>query len=65
MRVKNFRVEGRFLCGDRMQRFSVVLRGVREEDVIEKVLSEFGSRNRVKRRNIEIERVTETEEVEE
>ncbi len=62
MRVKSFRVEGSFLCGDRMQRFSVVRRGVREQDVIERVLSEFGSRNRVKRRNIRIERVEEVEE---
>ncbi len=62
MRVKTFRVEGRFLCGDRMQRFAVIRRGVRERDVVEAVLSELGSRNRVKRRNIVVERVAEVEE---
>jgi len=61
--VKFFSVEGRMLIShDRMptwQKFRKIVRAVKPEHAIERVLSELGSNHRVKRYHIVIERVAE------
>jgi len=62
MQVKTFLVEGRMRLGDEWRKFSIKLRGVKVEDVKEKVYSDLGGRHKLKRGNIKIERVEEVVE---
>jgi len=68
--VKTFRVQGRMLIShDRFpewRKFSIYVRALRPEHALEKVYSELGSRHKLKRYHIRIERVEEVplEEVE-
>lgn len=68
--VKIYRISGRMLIShDRLptwQEFSIEVRAVKPEDAVEKVLSELGSRHKLKRRHIRIEEIKEIslEEVE-
>ncbi len=61
--VKIYRVTGRMLIShDRLptwQKFSIEVRAVKPEDAVEKVLSELGSRHKLRRRHIRIEEVKE------
>lgn len=61
--VKIYRVSGKMLIRhDRLptwQKFSVEVRALKPEDAIEKVLSELGSRHKLRRRHIRIEEVRE------
>jgi len=61
--VKFYSIEGRMLIShDKMptwQKFRKIVRAVKPEHAIEKVLSELGSNHRVKRYHIVIERVRE------
>ncbi len=66
--VKTFLIEGKMLLSHdknpRWQKFRVYRRGVKEEDVVERVLSELGSRHKLKRHHIKIEGVREVNEEE-
>ncbi|HIP65366.1 MAG TPA: 50S ribosomal protein L18a [Pyrodictium sp.] len=61
--VKFYSIEGRMLIShDKMptwQKFRKIVRAIKPEHAIEKVLSELGSNHRVKRYHIIIERVRE------
>lgn len=61
--VKIYRVSGKMLIRhDRLptwQKFSIEVRALKPEDAIEKVLSELGSRHKLRRRHIRIEEVRE------
>ncbi|RLF24308.1 MAG: 50S ribosomal protein LX [Thermoprotei archaeon] len=57
--VRNFRVEGRMRIGDSWQKFAIEIRAIKPEHAIEKVYSELGSRHKLKRHHIKIERVVE------
>ncbi len=61
--VKIFRVEGKMLIShDRLptwQKFSIEVRAIRPEDAVEKILSELGSRHKLKRKHIRIDKVEE------
>ncbi len=61
--VKIYRVTGRMLIShDRLptwQKFSIEVRAVKPEDAVEKVLSELGSRHKLRRRHIKIEEIKE------
>ncbi len=61
--VKIYRVTGRMLIShDRLptwQKFSIEVRAVKPEDAVEKVLSELGSRHKLRRRHIRIEEIKE------
>ncbi len=59
MDVKIFRVEGRFRMGDEFNKFVKEIRAVKKEHAIEKIYSELGSKHKVKRFHIIIERVKE------
>ncbi|MEM2908029.1 MAG: 50S ribosomal protein L18Ae [Candidatus Hadarchaeales archaeon] len=58
---KLFRVRGWFEQKGRRQKFTRELRGLSQEHVIERILSELGSRHGVKRNLIHIEEITEVE----
>jgi len=59
MQVKVFRIKGVFERNGKKENFSKEYRGLREEDVIEILYSEIGSKHRVKRNKIWIESVEE------
>ena len=59
MSVKTFRVNGKFKRKRKTQDFVKVVKGIKEEDVIEYILSSIGSQHHVKRYRIAIENVEE------
>ncbi|RLF49894.1 MAG: 50S ribosomal protein L18a [Thermoplasmata archaeon] len=56
--MKAFRVHGEFKMGERWQKFSKEVAANSEEDALEYIYSVFGSRHRVKRRDIVIREVS-------
>ena len=52
--AKRFEVSGKFVQKGKEKKFSMEVSAVSENDAAEKVLALFGSRNRLKRRNIAI-----------
>lgn len=63
--VRIFRVQGRMLLShDSMpqwRKFTIDVRAVKREDALEKVYSELGSRHKLKRMHIRIERIEEVD----
>lgn len=57
MEVKIYRVKGTFKMGERMQRFSKEYPALSEKNAIERAYSDFGSRYKVKRNKIKIDKV--------
>jgi large subunit ribosomal protein LX len=66
MRTKIFRITGKFMMGDNYQPFTKELKAIKEEDIYEKIYSEFGSKHHLNRNQINIETIDEisAEEVE-
>ncbi len=64
--VKAFRIRGAFRMGRNRQAFTHEVAAESQEEAVERVLSELGSKHRAKRRDIAIEGVVEVprEEVE-
>ncbi|ABU82352.1 50S ribosomal protein L18Ae [Ignicoccus hospitalis] len=66
--VKFFKIRGYMLVSHdknpRWQAFEVVRRGTKPEEVVERVLSELGSRHKLKRYHIRVENVQEVKEEE-
>ena len=52
--AKRFEVSGKFVQKGKEKKFSMEVSAVNENDAAEKVLALFGSKNRLKRRNIAI-----------
>jgi len=59
MEVKVYRVKGVFEREGKRQKFTKEYRAVKQEDVVELVYSEIGSKHRVKRTKIWIESIEE------
>ena len=59
MKTKIFRVKGKFMMGNSLKPFTKELKAVSEEDIHEKLYSEFGSKHRIGRNQIFIEDITE------
>jgi len=57
--VRKFKVKGRFLMGKKMQPFTMEVSSINEAQAREKVLSDLGSRHRVKRNKVFIESIDE------
>ena len=57
--VRKFKVKGRFLMGKKMQPFTMEVSSINEAQAREKVLSDLGSRHRVKRNKVFIESIEE------
>ena len=59
MRTKIFRITGKFMMGDNYQPFTKELKAIKEEDIYEKIYSEFGSKHHLNRNQINIESIDE------
>ncbi len=59
MKTKIFRVQGKFLMGKSFKPFTKELKAINEEDIQEKIYSDFGSKHGIKRSKIIIERINE------
>ncbi len=57
--VKIFRIKGKFQMGNVMQPFTKEIRALKKEHAIEIVMSDLGSKHKVKRRKIKIDEVKE------
>ena len=66
MKTKIYRITGKFMMGDNYQPFTKELKAIKEEDIYEKIYSEFGSKHHLTRNQIDIETIDEisAEEVE-
>lgn len=64
MRAKTYRITGKMrLRNGETVKFTVEVRGVSEEDARERVYSNLGSRHKLRRRHIYIEKIEEIEKI--
>ncbi|KZX16217.1 50S ribosomal protein L18Ae [Methanobrevibacter filiformis] len=59
MRTKIYRVQGRFIMGDASQIFTKELKAINENDIYEKIYAEFGSKHRINKNQIKLEKIDE------
>ncbi|NYT18228.1 MAG: 50S ribosomal protein L18a [Methanobacteriales archaeon] len=59
MKTKIFRIKGKFMMGDSLKPFTRELRATSEEDIKEKIYSEFGSKHHITRNQIKIQNIQE------
>jgi large subunit ribosomal protein LX len=59
MKTKIFRIKGKFMMGDGLKPFTRELRATSEEDIKEKIYSEFGSKHHITRNQIKIIKIRE------
>ncbi|MGC9517040.1 MAG: 50S ribosomal protein L18Ae [Methanomicrobiales archaeon] len=59
MKTKIFRIQGKFMMGENLQPFIRELKAINEEDIYEKIYSEFGSKHGIGRDKIKIEEIEE------
>ena len=62
MKTKIFRIQGKFMMGKRFKPFTKELKAINEEDIKEKIYSDFGSKHGIKRTKIVIEEIKEISE---
>jgi len=56
MKTKIFRIQGKFETGNSLKPFTRELKATNEEEIKERIYSEFGSKHHIKRSKIKIER---------
>ncbi|MGL6299097.1 MAG: 50S ribosomal protein L18Ae [Methanobacteriaceae archaeon] len=59
METKIFRVKGKFAMGDETKQFTKELKAFKEEDIYEKLYSEFGSKHGIKKYQMHIDKIEE------
>lgn len=59
---RTFVVEGKFLNGGKLQKFTKEVKALKKEHALEEIYATFGSKHRVRRSGIIIERVREKDE---
>lgn len=59
MKTKIFRIQGKFMMGNKFQPFTKELKAINEEDIHEKIYSDFGSKHGINRNKIVIEDIKE------
>ncbi len=59
MKTKIFRIQGKFMMGNNLKPFTKELKATNEEDIKEKIYSEFGSKHHIKRSKVKIEEIKE------
>ncbi len=59
MKTKIFRIQGKFMMGDTLKPFTKELKAVNEDDIKNKIYSEFGSKHHIRRNKIKIEEIVE------
>ena len=62
MKTKIFRIQGKFMMGNSLKPFTKELKAISEEDIKEKIYSDFGSKHGIKRNKIIIEEIKEISE---
>ena len=59
MKTKIFRIQGKFMMGNRYKSFTKELKAIDEKDIQEKIYSDFGSKHGINRNKIIIEEIKE------
>ena len=59
MKTKIFRDQGKFIMGDSFKPFTKELKATSEDDIKEKIYSEFGSKHHIVRNQIHIQKIDE------
>ncbi|MGF7118518.1 50S ribosomal protein L18Ae [Methanobacterium oryzae] len=59
MKTKIFRIQGKFMMGNKFKPFTKELKAINEDDIHEKIYSDFGSKHGIKRTKIVIEEIKE------
>lgn len=59
MKTKIFRIQGKFMMGNNLKPFTRELKATNEDEIKEKIYSEFGSKHHISRNKIKIEDITE------
>ena len=59
MKTKIFRIQGKFMMGNNYKSFTKELKAIDENDIREKIYSDFGSKHGIKRNKIIIEEIKE------
>lgn len=59
MKTKIFRIQGKFMMGDRLKPFIRELKATSEEEIKEKIYSEFGSKHHITRNQVKIQDIQE------
>lgn len=59
MKTKIYRVQGKFIMGDKFKPFTRELKAMSEDDIKEKIYSEFGSKHHIVRNQIHIKKIEE------
>ena len=62
MKTKIFRIQGKFMMGKGLKHFTKELKAISEDDIREKIYSEFGSKHRIGRNKIFIDEIKEISE---
>lgn len=62
MKTKIFRIQGKFMMGNSLKPFTRELKATNEDEIKEKIYSEFGSKHHIKRNKIKIEDIAEISE---
>ncbi|UTB33435.1 MAG: 50S ribosomal protein L18Ae [Methanobacterium sp. ERen5] len=64
MKTKVFKIQGKFMMGQGLKHFTKELKATSEDDIKEKIYSEFGSKHRIGRNKIFIDEIKEISEEE-
>lgn len=64
MKTKIFKIQGKFMMGQGLKNFTKELKATSEDDIREKIYSEFGSKHRIGRSKIFIDEIEEISEEE-
>jgi large subunit ribosomal protein LX len=59
MKTKIFRIQGKFVMGNSLKPFKREMKAISEEDIKERIYSEFGSKHHIVRNQIHIEKIDE------
>ena len=59
MKTKIFRIQGKFMMGNKFQPFTKELKAINEDDIREKIYSDFGSKHGINRNKVVIEDIKE------
>ncbi len=59
MKTKIFRIQGKFMMGNKFKPFTKELKAINEDDIREKIYSDFGSKHGINRNKIVIEDIKE------
>jgi large subunit ribosomal protein LX len=59
MRTKIYRINGKFAMGDATQVFTKELKAITEEEIYEKIYSEFGSKHGIRKNQIKLDNIKE------